>query len=134
MRYFKTSNASRPYKVPGFAFTFEPTAQVGGVWSGVLAVADEAAAKTLANAQFPQVTEITAEEFDEVKKKPLQRLSSSVPLSVPRSEPRPPAPSPAPVAPPVAQPVSPQSESAKPAVRSGKVNPPDELGLVTDKK
>ena len=72
MRYFHTSNASRPYSAGGLAFTFQPTGQIGGSWHGILAVESDSAASALANAAFPQVTEITEEsykEYDEAQKK-----------------------------------------------------------------
>jgi hypothetical protein len=68
MRYFKTTNASRQYKTGGLVFTFEPVANVGGSWLGVLAVG-EPAASTLAAAGIPQVSEITSSEYEEAKKK-----------------------------------------------------------------
>lgn len=123
-RYFQTTNASRPYKADGFTFHFEPTAQIGGVWSGALAVEDESAASALAGAKFPQVTELTDEEFAALKKKPSQRSTSLAPL------PRQPESSPSPVA---AVPVVPPPASESPAepsqLRSEVVSVPDELGF-----
>lgn len=77
MRYFKTSNASRPYQTGGYTFTFEPVDQNGGIWSGVLAVVDDAAASVLAAAALPQITELTAEQYETLKKKPLMPSGSS---------------------------------------------------------
>lgn len=69
MRYFETSNATRPYKVGGLAFEFEPIElRGGGSWLGVLA-AEEPAASILASAPFPQVKEISLEDFEALKKK-----------------------------------------------------------------
>jgi hypothetical protein len=67
-RYFKTSNATRPYSAAGYTFTFEPTALLGGLWLGVLA-AEEPAASKLAAANIPQVSELTLEQYEEEKKK-----------------------------------------------------------------
>lgn len=71
MRFFKTSNASRRYHAGGFAFDFEPVENFGGAWLGVLAVAEEAAANALAAAKLQQVSEITKDDYDGLKKKPL---------------------------------------------------------------
>ena len=65
MRYFKTTNASRLYKTGGWTLEFQPYGQIGGLWYGTLAVEDDSAASALANAGFPQVTELTKEEYDE---------------------------------------------------------------------
>jgi hypothetical protein len=72
MRYFKTSNASRRYNAGALAYTFESVSNIGGSWLGVLAVEDASAANTLAAAAFPQVSEITQTEFEDLKKKPQQ--------------------------------------------------------------
>ena len=73
MRYFQTSNATRPYRAGGVGFEFEPVELIGGsAWLGVL-VADEPAASILAGAEFPQVTELTQTEYDSVKKKIQER-------------------------------------------------------------
>lgn len=85
-RYFKTKNASRRFKAGDLAFQFEPVEQVGGSWLGLLAVDSESAANSLAEARFPQISEITFEEFESLKKKP-----KSLPQSY--REPRPPEPS-----------------------------------------
>jgi hypothetical protein len=76
MRYFLTTNASRQYKAGGRVYVFELTQHVGATWRGVLAVADEAAASTLAAAGIPQVQEITEEQY-EAQKKTLHPISSS---------------------------------------------------------
>lgn len=68
-RYFLTTNASRPYIAGGLTFLFEPVQNRGGSWLGVLAVADEAAAITLAGAHLDGVEEITDERFLNLKKK-----------------------------------------------------------------
>lgn len=69
MRYFSTSNATRPYKTSGVVFEFEPVELTGaGLWYGAIELEDEPAA-LLASAAFPQVTEITPSEYAEVKKK-----------------------------------------------------------------
>lgn len=69
MRYFLTVNASRPYIAGGLTFTFEPVQNRGGSWLGILSVADEAAASTLAGASLQGVEEITDERFASLKKK-----------------------------------------------------------------
>lgn len=69
MRYFKTTNATRPYKAGGLSFEFEPVELIGGSsWLGILSVG-EPAASVLAGVGFPQVTELTETEYDSVKKK-----------------------------------------------------------------
>lgn len=73
MRYFQTTNATRPYRAGGLAFEFEPIEQIGGSsWLGVLE-ADEPAASILAGAGIPQVSELTHLEYEEVKKKIQER-------------------------------------------------------------
>ena len=69
MRYFLTVNASRPYIAGGLTFVFEPVQNRGGSWLGVLAVAEDAAANTLAGASLMGVEEITVERYDSLKKK-----------------------------------------------------------------
>lgn len=69
MRYFLTVNASRPYIAGGLTFSFEPVQNRGGSWLGILAVADEAAASTLADAHLEGVEEITDERYTGLKKK-----------------------------------------------------------------
>lgn len=69
MRYFLTTNASRPYVTDGFTFTFEPVQNRGGSWLGVLAVEEDSTASTLASAALVGVDEITLERFDMLKKK-----------------------------------------------------------------
>lgn len=69
MRYFLTVNASRPHIADGLTFVFEPVQNRGGSWLGVLSVAEEAAASTLASASLPDVEEITDERYISLKKK-----------------------------------------------------------------
>jgi hypothetical protein len=69
MRYFLTVNASRPYVAGGSTFSFEPVQNRGGSWLGVLSVAEEAAASTLAGAALVGVEEIGEERFISLKKK-----------------------------------------------------------------
>lgn len=69
MRYFLTVNASRPYNAGGLTFSFEPVQNRGGSWLGILAVADEAAASTLALARVPDVEEIGIDRYESLKKK-----------------------------------------------------------------
>lgn len=130
MRYFKTSNASRLYKAGGLSFAFDPMENIGGIWSGVLAVEDDSAAGILAAAKFSQVEEITAEDFDGLKKKPLNRSPSYI-----VSQALPSRPSPAlQVAPSAAkepeepQPAAAQAPSPAPKIKTRRVAPPDDLG------
>lgn len=90
-RYFHTTNASRQYKAGALKFVFELTENFGSTWRGVLAVADEAAANTLAGAGIPQISEITQEEY-EAQKKTAQPLGSS--RSIPSRPPQLPSPAP----------------------------------------
>lgn len=78
MRFFKTSNASRTYNTAGFNFSFDPIEQVGGVWLGLLAVEDDFTASNLAKAAIPQIKEITLEDYEALKKKPLATQSSFI--------------------------------------------------------
>lgn len=68
-RYFLTINASRPYIAGGLTFSFEPVQNRGGSWLGVLSVADEAAASTLAAATLYGVEEINIDRYESLKKK-----------------------------------------------------------------
>ena len=68
-RYFITTNASRPYSAGGIGFTFEPVAQRGGSWLGVLALDNPSDATILLSAGFSQVAEIDETRFDSLKKK-----------------------------------------------------------------
>lgn len=87
MRYFQTSNASRQYYFGGLAVSFEPIDQIGGSWLGLLAVEQNSTADIIAAAlpQNPQVTEISQEEYDALKKKPLTPSASYKALPEPPS-------------------------------------------------
>lgn len=132
MRVFKTTNASRRYYAGGFAFDFEPVGNFGGAWLGVLAVADEAAANALAAAKIPQVSEITQEEHDDLKKKPPTLSSFKV-----SQQPSPVPPPQLPIVPPAAKKESRASSetSSEPAPQPvvgltvGDVTPPIDLDL-----
>jgi hypothetical protein len=67
-RYFQSMVTGRPLTVGGRSFIFEPVEPLGGSWLGVLAVDDESAASILA-ADGSAVWEITAEQFESLKKK-----------------------------------------------------------------
>jgi hypothetical protein len=121
MRYFKTSNASRPYKVGALAFNFDPVEQIGGIWSGVLVVEDNSAANTLAGAAIPQVTEITEAQYLDIKKKPTRPLSSSFELPKPPEA----SPQPAPVAQRAAQTATTPSASPAAKLVAKRVDPPE---------
>ncbi len=69
-RYFITTNASRTYASGGIDFPFEPVAQRGGSWLGVLALDTPSDATILLSAGFPQVEEIDEARYDSLKKKP----------------------------------------------------------------
>ena len=68
-RYFITTNASRPFVAGGITFTFEPVAQRGGSWLGVLALDTPSDATILLSAGFSQVDEIDETRFNSLKKK-----------------------------------------------------------------
>lgn len=68
VRYFQSIVTGRPLSVGGRSFIFEPVEPMGGSWTGVLAVDDESAASVLAEAGG-SVWEITAQKYDELKKK-----------------------------------------------------------------
>lgn len=133
MRFFKTSNASRQYKAGGSVYIFEPVENIGGSWLGLLAVEDDSAASQLVAAKIPQITEITAEEHEGLKKKPLapnphfreqrpQQQTPQLPVVVP------------------AAPVASTSTSKQPTAATGVelkaavLDVPDELKLETGDK
>ncbi len=68
-RYFITTNASLPHAAGGISFPFEPVAQRGGSWLGVLALDTPSDADILISAGFPDVDEINESRFDDLKKK-----------------------------------------------------------------
>lgn len=76
-RYFITTNAALNYSAGGLNFPFEPVAQRGGSWLGVLALDTPSDADILLSAAFPQVAEISQEYYDIQKKKPGVNPSSS---------------------------------------------------------
>ena len=78
--FFQTSNASREYRAGGFAFTFDQVEVVGGSWRGVLQVDVEAQASALRTIGGP-VTEVTADEYSELKKKWTRGSKPLAPLS-----------------------------------------------------
>ncbi len=126
MRYFRTSNASRQYRAGDIAVTFEPLENVGGNWSGLLAVEDDAQAKMIVAAKHPQIEELTKEEYEGLKKKP------TLPISSLQDSPMPPQASSPPVrvAGGAARPTSPIAKKPEPAkveLKSAKIEVPDEL-------
>ncbi len=127
MRYFRTTNASRQYRAGDIAVTFEPLENVGGNWSGLLAVEDDAQAKMIVDAKHPQIEELTKEEYEALKKKPTLPTSSyhDSPMPPPASSP------PVRVAGGAARPASTSSSKApapKPVeLKSAKLEVPDEL-------
>lgn len=125
MRYFTTTNASRRYRAGDYAFTFDPVENIGGTWFGMLSVSDEEGA-AIAAALIPQIAEVTAEEFELLKKKPPQPNSSWR-----ESHPRP-APSSAPLAVVGVVAAAASTSSSKPAptttvLKTKKIEVPDEL-------
>lgn len=68
MRYFLSTNASRPTTAGGHSFTFEPVALRGGTWLGILAVEDSLAA-IISSVQPDQVAEIALDYYESLKKK-----------------------------------------------------------------
>lgn len=76
-RYFITTNASRPYSAGGIGFTFEPVAQRGGSWLGVLALDTPSDATILLSAGFSQVEEIDEARYNSLKKKPVANQNNS---------------------------------------------------------
>lgn len=107
MRFFITTNASRPMTAGGRVFTFEPVALRGGTWLGVLAVEDSSAASILADR--PQgVDEISAERYEGLKKKLTADSTNSRPARPTLSSPG------VAVADPVASPTSRTTSEAKP--------------------
>ena len=79
-RYFITTNASLPYQAGGISFIFEPVAQRGGSWLGVLALDTPSEASILLSAGFSGVAEINEARYDDLKKKlAASRTSSSAP-------------------------------------------------------
>ena len=129
MRYFKTTNASRPYRAGGLSFSFEQLDNIGGSWLGALAL-EESDASSLAAEKFPQVSEITEEEYSALKKKPLNPSASSFVLQAPPARS---AQVPAQVVPSAENsPASPDSSvpiglGLLPEPKSAVVEPPDEL-------
>lgn len=68
MRYFKTTNALRPYKVEGRSIEFEQLRLIGGLFHGVLALEDGEWADKVAAYGSP-VSEIKEDEYYSLKKK-----------------------------------------------------------------
>ena len=85
-RYFITTNAALNYTAGGRNFPFEPVAQRGGSWLGVLALDTPSDADILLNGGFPQVAEISNEYYDSLKKKP-EANQNSLPVSPTRQQP-----------------------------------------------
>ena len=83
-RFFLTTSAAKPVEAGGYSFVFKPVALRGGTWLGILAVEDDLAASSLANAQAPNVEEIPSSTYEDLKKKHLPEMES------PGSSPSPP--------------------------------------------
>jgi len=67
MKWFRTTNATRPYKINGHTFTFDQLSFASGAWTGVLDLDDDSG--EILSQYGPPVTEISKEEYDELKKK-----------------------------------------------------------------
>lgn len=67
-RFFKTGNATRPYKKDGLIFEFEPLVYASGTWIGALEEGREERAEIIAS-YGPPVSEISEAEFLDLKKK-----------------------------------------------------------------
>jgi hypothetical protein len=67
-RYFKTSNALRPYIVDGAKVQFEQLRLIGGLFSGVLKVDSDEFADKIKDLGKP-ISEITVAVYDDLKKK-----------------------------------------------------------------
>jgi len=78
IRYFRTSNATRPYRAGGFEVYFEPIGRVNGTLHGLFRTYNKELADTLIK-DNAQVSELSAEEYESVKKKPnsLSRTSET---------------------------------------------------------
>ena len=68
MRYFRTSNATRKYKVGTYVFSFEKLSFASGAWMGVAEIDDEESGEALAS-YGPPVVEIDEKEYTDLKKK-----------------------------------------------------------------
>lgn len=140
MRYFQTSNASRRYLAGGFAFIFESVANIGGSWLGVLAVGDDSAASALAadvaSGKIPQITEITAADYEAQKKTPQKSPPNFRAYPLPQSSEAPQLPlvGRAAAATPTASTKTVAAEPAptvKTQLKSARIEVPDELRLET---
>lgn len=82
MRYFETSNASRPYEVRlpdgrKAVVEFAPIYQHAGRWIGCLETKDVDLADYLASDQFRYAREIDSAAYEELKKKTFSSLNSA---------------------------------------------------------
>jgi hypothetical protein len=68
VRYFKTTNALRPYKIEGRSFEFERLRLIGGLFHGVLALEESEWAEKVAAYGNP-ISEITQDDYYSLKKK-----------------------------------------------------------------
>lgn len=133
MRYFRTSNASRQYRTGDIAVTFEPLENTGGNWSGLLAVDDDANASKIVAANLPQITEITKEEYEGLKKKPAHTSGSFQDSPMPPPASSPPVRVAGGAAPPRST-SSPAPATTKVELKSAKLDVPDELKEVAPTK
>ena len=78
MKYFRTSNATRPHKAGGTSFKFEPVALVSSSWVGVYATDNEQDIEALS--QLRGVTEIGLDAYNSLKKK---EVKTTAPKKVP---------------------------------------------------
>lgn len=136
MRYFKTTNALRPYVVDGRRFQFDMLRLIGGLYSGVAVVEDNEFADKLANLKGP-VSEISVKEYEDLKKK---APYSNHTFSNSQTQPRPAPKSDRPAASVKSEPVVEvakvvESELVEDVFSTGDIeNPFDHLDSLTDKK
>jgi len=76
-KYFRTGNAVRKYKKDGIVVEFEPLVFEQGSWIGALSLDEESREARMLADFGPPVTEITAVEYDQLKKKPSSSSTSS---------------------------------------------------------
>lgn len=116
-RYFKTSNALRPYIVDGAKVQFEQLRLIGGLFSGVLKVDGDEFADKIKDLGKP-ISEITVAEYEDLKKKvPASSPSFSNTGNQPQIPPRKPAPAA----------TAKKSQSPEPEAEVGEDAEPDDL-------
>jgi hypothetical protein len=74
MRYFRTTNATRLYRIGNKSFKFEICFIISSSWIGVYQTEDNGDADLLAN-HGAGITEIDESTYDELKKKDLSSMA-----------------------------------------------------------